>query len=448
MKLNLFNIAKELFPLNRSITGKDTLKTLEYIRNIIPELKIKKIKSGEKVFDWKVPDEWNVEEGYIKDSNDKDVINFKTNNLHVMGYSESINKTMSLTQLDKHLYTIKDQPDAIPFVTSYYKKNWGFCMSYNQRKKLKKGKYKVFINSSFNKNGLMHYGEIKIKGKSKKEILITSNICHPSMANNELSGVVVLISVTKKILKFNNRNYSYRILFIPETIGSIAYISKNFNELKNKIFAGYVINCLGDNGIFSHIPSRYGDTISDKAIEFTFKNYINNYKRYSFLDRGSDERQFGSPGVDLPICSISRSKYGEYPEYHTSLDNLSIISNKYLNESSNLIIKIIKIIEINTTYIHTKLGEPFLTKYNLYPSISSKNHLFKNTQLILDILAYSDGKNDLIDLANIIKKDIFEIKEVVDILFQNKLLKYYKNTDNLLNKIKSFSDKELLEILS
>ena len=419
---NLIKIARDLFPINRSITGKGVDQTLAYIKKILPKLKINKISSGTKVFDWTVPKEWNVNEAYIKDMKGNDIVNFKKNNLHLMGYSAPIDKTLSLEELIPHLHSIKEQPKAIPFVTSYYKKNWGFCISENEKKKLKKGKYQVCIDSEL-KKGYLKYGELFIKGKSNKEILFSSNICHPSMANNELSGLIVLISTILELLKLKKTRFSYRFLFLPETIGSIAYLSKNYKYLQKKILAGYVLSCIGDRGKFSFIPTRYENTLSDKVALFCLKKYRKNFNHYTYLDRGSDERQFNSPGIDLPISSILRSKYGSYPEYHTSLDNLSIISNKTLNESSEFIFKVINILEINQIYINNKLCEPFLTKYNLYPTTSSKNHLFKNTQLIIDILSYCDGKNDLIDISNILNKDILEINKIIQDLIKIKLIK-------------------------
>jgi len=419
---NLIKIARDLFPINRSITGKGVDHTLAYIKKILPKLKINKIPSNTKVFDWTVPKEWNVKEAYIKDMKGNEIVNFKKNNLHVMGYSAPIKKILPLEELIPHLYSIKKQPKAIPFVTSYYKKNWGFCISENEKKKLKKGKYQVYIDSEL-KNGYLKYGELLIKGKSNKEILFSSNICHPSMANNELSGLIVLISTILELLKLKKTRLSYRFLFLPETIGSIAYLSKNYKYLQKNILAGYVLSCIGDKGKFSFIPTRYENTLSDKVALFCLKKYRKNFNHYTYLDRGSDERQFNSPGIDLPISSILRSKYGSYPEYHTSLDNLSIINNKTLNESSEFIFKIISILEINQIYGNNKLCEPFLTKYNLYPTISSKNHLFKNTQLILDILSYCDGKNDLIDISNILNKDILEINKIILNLIAVKLIK-------------------------
>ena len=424
-EINLMKIAKDLFPINRSITGKGVVDTLKYIKKIFSDLKIKKIPSGTKVFDWKIPKEWIVNEAYIKDFNGKEIINFKKNNLHLMGYSHSINKILTLQELKPHLHSIKKQPNAIPYVTSYYKKNWGFCVTDNFKRKLKKGKYKIFIDSKF-KKGNLTYGEYFIKGKTKQEILFSTNICHPSMANNELSGILVLISIISKILKINKPFFSYRFLFLPETIGSIAYLSKQYKYLQKNVIAGYVLSCIGDKGNFSFIPTRYENTLSDKIALYVLKNNTKQFNHFSYLDRGSDERQFNSPKINLPVCSILRTKYGNYPEYHTSLDNLDIISNKTLNESSSLIYKIIEILEINKIYINKIFCEPFLTKYNLYPTVSSKNHLFKNSQLILDILSYCDGKNDLIDISIILKKDIFKLNSTIKDLIKLKLIEIVK----------------------
>ena len=257
--------------------------------------------------------------------------------MHVLNFSKSIKKKLSYKKLIKNIFFLKGQPNAIPYVTSYYSQNWGFCMAYNQFKSLKKNsKFFVKINSKF-KSGKMYYGEILIKGKSKKEILLSTNICHPSMGNNETSGIVVTARLCQWINKLKNRRYSYRIIFIPETIGSIAYINKNFAKLKKNVFAGFVVVCVGVDCIPSYLPSRLGNTISDHAALISIKKNSKKFKRFSFLERGSDERQFCSEKVNLPICSIMSRKYGDYKEYHTSLDNMNYISAKGLRKSFKII---------------------------------------------------------------------------------------------------------------
>ena len=392
------------------------------LKEVFPGLKIHNVETGKKVFDWKIPKEWIINDAWIKDSNDKKIIDFKKNNLHVVGYSHSINKILNLKQLKKKLYSIKNQPNAIPYVTSYYKKNWGFCITQNQKKKLSKEKYKVHIDSKF-KHGSLTYGEILIPGKSKREIFISTYLCHPSLANNELSGPTLTIFLAKWIKNLKNRKFSYRIIFIPETIGSIAYIQKNLSILKKNTLAGFNITCVGDNRTFSLLPSRKGNTVSDKIICLILKKEKIKYNLYSWLDRGSDERQYCSPGVDLPVASLMRSKYGTYKEYHTSLDNYqNVVTAAGLNKSFTIYKKIFLEIEKNIYPIATYKCEPHLSKRNLYPSISKKNNLHQDTKLLLDILSFSDGETSLKEMSRIFSVSIIKIKKNIELLKRKKLI--------------------------
>ncbi len=419
----IYSWAKDIFYYNRSITGKDTVKTLKYIQKKIPKLKIKSFRSGKKVYDWVIPYEWNVKDAYIEDNKGNKLLDFKVNNLHLMGYSTPINKIMNLKDLKKKLHTIKNIPNAIPYRYSYYLKDWGFCIEYNKYKRLRNKKYKVFINSSF-KKGKLPYGELLIKGKTKKEILLSTYICHPSMGNNEVSGPVLLTALIRYIYKIKNLYYSYRIIFIPETIGSIAYIHRNLKSLKKNVVGGYVVTCVGDNKSFSYLETKNKNTLSDKVALKAFNTLGIKYKIYSFLHRGSDERQFNSPGVDLNIGSIMRSKYGEYKEYHTSLDNLNFISDKGFEGSYNIYKKVIELLEINRVYKNIKICEPFYTKYKLRSSTDGTY----NSKRVIDhycsnICAYLDGKNDLIDLSNILSLDIDNLNEIIKVLKHKKIIK-------------------------
>ena len=416
----MYNWAKDLFPITRSITGPGVRETLIYLKKIVPELIIKKIKSGEKYFDWKVPDEWFPKEAWIKNQKGKKIIDFKKNNLHLVGYSKSIKKTMKLNELKKNLYSLPSQPNAIPYVTSYYKKQWGFCLKDNDKKKLKNENYDVFIDAPF-KKGFLNYGEIIIKGKLKKEIFLSTYICHPSLANNEISGPVVAIALSKWIKKIKNRKYTYRIIFIPETIGSIIYISKNLNKLKKNVVAGFNITCVGDTRCYSYIPSRNEDTLADKVSLNILKFVDPKFKKYSWLDRGSDERQYCAPGIDLPVVTLCRSKFGTYPEYHTSLDNLNFISSKGLETSLNLIKKIILSIEINQIPKPKILCEPQMGRRKMYPTLSIKNN-YQESKTIMDIISYCDGKNDLIDISNKLNVSVFEIHKIIKILKIKKII--------------------------
>jgi len=417
----MFSWAKDLFPINRSLTGPGVRETLQYIKKLIPDLKINSIKSGTKCFDWQIPNEWFPKEAWVKSLKGDTIIDFKNNNLHLMGYSKPVNKKVNLTELNKHLYSLPKQPNAIPYVTSYYKKQWGFCIKHKDRKKLKKTNYHVYIDSEL-KPGVLNYGEIILKGKSSKEILLSTYICHPSLANNEISGPVVTTSLAKWIKKFKNRKYTYRIVFIPETIGSIAYISKNLKKLKQNVIAGYNITCVGDNNTYSYLPSRNENTFADKVALNILNSIDPNFKKYTWLDRGSDERQYCAPGVDLPVVTLCRSKFVEYPEYHTSLDNLDFISAQGLQSSFELFKKIIENIEINEFPKNLFLCEPHLSSKNLYPSLSIKDE-YKNTKKIMDIITYCDGYNDLFDISNKINTPVWILKNHIKILKKKKILK-------------------------
>lgn len=420
----MHRLMEKLFPINRSILGKGFRQSLEIIREYLPQIKVFNIPSGEKCFDWTVPNEWDIEEAYLEEyPSGKKIVDFKDNNLHVVNYSIAVDKILSFEQLKPHLFYREDLPDAIPYVTSYYKPFWGFCLSYNQYKKLDKNKkYRAYIKSKHFKGNLT-YGELIIKGKSNKEVFFSTYLCHPSMANNELSGPVLATFLAKYVLNKKNQNLTYRFIFIPETIGSICYLSKNLETLKKNVIAGFVLTCVGDEGKFSYIPSRYGNTLADKIALNLLDYEVGDYNKYTFLDRGSDERQYCSPNVDLPVCVITKSKFGTYKEYHTSLDNLEFVTPKGLQQSYDFYTKLIDILENNKIYETTVLCEPQMGKRNLYPNISTIKVRGEFTKTIMDFLAYADGTNDLIDIGNYIKKSAYQLIEIKDILLKHNLIK-------------------------
>ena len=390
--------AKSLFPLCRSLTGKGTQETLRFFKNINKEFKILKFKSGTKVFDWKIPLEWNIRDGYIQHESKKKFAQFKKCNLHVIGYSQPINKKMNRETLLKNIYTQKNQPNAIPYVTSYYKKRWGFCMSEKQKKSLPKGNYKVFIDSDL-KRGFLEIMQAKITGKSKKEIFFSSYVCHPSMANNELSGPVLLNAIMKYIKDtYPKRKFSYRFVLLPETIGSIAYISKFKSELKKRIICGFNLTCVGDERAYTMIETPYRNTLADRALYAVLKDK-KKFTKYSFLKRGSDERQYCSPNIELPVCSFLKSK--KFPEYHTNLDNFDVVTRKGLEQSLDVFKSIIDTFETGLYPKSTVLGEPNLGKRGLYPTISQKGILGREIEKRMNLIAYSNGKNDLFKISNL-----------------------------------------------
>lgn len=394
---SLYQRAKDLFPMHRSLTGKGVEDTLHYLKKILPGLKICTVASGTRAFDWTVPEEWNVKEAWIQGPDGKRFADIRTNNLHLVSYSVPVNQEMDLGELEKHLHSLPEQPTAIPYITSYYKKRWGFCLSHNERKKLKPGKYKVFVDSTL-QPGKLTYGELILPGASSDEILLSTYICHPSMGNNETSGPVVASATAEFLLSLPKHRYTYRFLFLPETIGSIVYLSRHLAELQNNVKAGFVLSCLGDNRTYSMLGSRLGDTLADKAAKHILDRKFKNYKYYSYIHRGSDERQFGAPGVDLPVCSLMRTKYGEYPEYHTSLDDLKLISAEGLKGGLDLVADVLELLEANRKYRTKILCEPQLGKRGLYPTTSTKDS-HEEVFHLLNLISYSDGNHDLIDIA-------------------------------------------------
>lgn len=387
------NLAIKLFPINRSLTGKGNVETLRYIKKKInKKLQIKKVKSNTQCYDWRIPKEWNISIGKLTDEKKNIICDFKRNNLEIMGYSHPIKKTLSFNELKNHLFYIKEKPNVVPYVTSYYKRNWGFCMKYKDFKKLNKSqKYKVNIKSSL-KDGQMVYGEFNIKGKSKKTILLTSYICHPSMANNELSGILTICDLISNLKK---SYYSIKILLIPETIGAIYILESQKNFLKNKLIAGINLTCTGLNGPYTKISTINENTYIDRIFDRIGKKY-NNYRKLSFLKRGSNERQFGCQNLKLPFVSFCRKRFGEYKEYHTSADNLDILNYKEILNSSNFIQKIINEINANKIYLKNKIGEPFLQKYDLIRATATlANMRSRERKIMSDLIAYVDHSVDL-----------------------------------------------------
>ncbi len=413
-----YNLAKELFPICRSITGNGVRETLGILKREVPELTLKEIPSGTQVFDWTVPKEWNIRDAWVKDKNGKKIIDFKETNLHVMGYSVPVKKIVTLQEMMEFIYTEPSQPEVIPYITSYYKERYGFCISENQKKQILKDyastdKFEICIDSSL-EDGFLTYGEIVLPStdrlQSKSEIFISTYICHPSLANNELSGPCVAIALAKWIKTLSRRKYTYRFVFTPETIGSITYLSQNYKELQKKVVAGFNLTCVGDDRTYSYLKSAYGDTLADRVLQNVLHYHYPEYKTYPFLQSGSEERRYCAPGIDLPVCCFCRSLYGMYPEYHTSADNLSLISAKGLQGSINVMKKCIVALENNEKYKMTCLCEPQLGKRGLYPTVSRKGQ-YDEIYKLVNMISYFNGKNDLIDVSDIIKVPIEEMLE-------------------------------------
>lgn len=422
----MYGWAKDLFPITRSITGPGVRETLGYIKNLIPGLEIHSVPSGTTAFDWTVPDEWTIREAYIADESGRKLVDFKNHNLHVVGYSVPVDCWLDRDELDNHLYSKPEQPDAIPYVTSYYERCWGFCLTHNQRLSLGPGKYRVVIDSDL-EPGVLNYGEVILPGESDEEIFLSTYICHPSMANNELSGPVVTTALVQWLQSLKDRRYTYRIVFAPETIGAIVYLSQHATVMKKKVAAGFVVTCVGDDRTYSFMPSRCGGTLADRIAEHVLGHQVDDYIKYSFLDRGSDERHYCSALIDLPVVSIMRSKYNTYPEYHTSLDDLSLINSAGLEGSYKVLCACLSALETNCLYCATIPCEPQMSKRGLYP-LSEKERRGHEEQAMMNFLAYADGKVDLLGIADKIGVGINECATIADRMEFNGLVVRVGNT--------------------
>ena len=419
-KFQMLKWAKDLFSICRSITGNGTRMTLSYFEKINPEFRRLKFKTGQKVFDWEIPKEWNIKDAYLEHESGERYAEFKKCNLHIVGYSKPVNKKISKKELLNYIHTQKDQPDSIPYVTSYYKERWGFCLSENQKRKLPDGNYKVIIDSDL-KNGNLELSDAIFKGKTKKEIFFSSYICHPSMANNELSGPVLLNAIMHYIKSnYPKSKFTYRFVLLPETIGSIAYLSKFMKVMKSNMICGFNLTCVGDERAYSYVGSRKGNTLADDAIEAALFG-LSNVKKYSYLDRGSDERQYCAPGIDLPVCCFSRSR-SEYPEYHTHKDNFNVVTQKGLEGSFNVVKKIIDAIELELYPKTTMFGEPNLGKRGLYPTLSQKGK-YDNTRLRMNLIAQSDGMTNIFKIAKLLKEPLDKLCNEYSLLKSKKVLK-------------------------
>jgi aminopeptidase-like protein len=414
----LHGFAADLYPICRSITGDGIRETLKRIQRRIP-IQLNEVPTGTKVFDWTVPKEWNVYDAYIKDSNGTRILDFQRSNLHVVNYSIPVHATISLTELKEHLFTIPEHPDWIPYRTSYYTEAWGFCMSHNQMLKMRDGDYEVCIDSKL-ADGSLTYGEFYLPGVSSSEILISAHACHPSLANDNLSGLAVTTALAEFLAKCE-RYYSYRFLFIPGTIGSITWLSRN-RDVVGRIRNGLVITCIGDAGGFHYKKSRQGDADVDKAMVHILRRKNEPADILEFSPYGYDERQYCSPGFNLPVGCLMRSVWGTFPEYHTSADNLDFIQPEQLASSLGLCVELINVLENNRTYQNlSPFCEPQLGKRNLYrPSGGAPIELEINARLW--VLNFSDGKHTLLDIAELSGLPFSTISNAADVLCDSGLL--------------------------
>ena len=440
----MYKFIQKLFPICRSITGNGTRKTLEIISKEI-SIQTFEIPTNTQVFDWTIPNEWNIKDAYIKNQKGIKIIDFKNSNLHVLNYSTPIQKNLTLEELKPHIFTDPDHPDVTPYRTSYYHENWGFCMSHNDFLNLKDEMYEVQIDSTL-KKGSLSYGEFFVKGKSSEEIIFSCYICHPSMCNDSLSGVALATQLAKYIQNLKNQtNYSYRFLFIPETIGSIAWLSINKNNLK-KIKHGLVLTCVGDSGNITYKKTRKNDTEIDNTVIDVLNNSSKKHKIVDFFPTGSDERQFCSPGINLEVGCFTRSIFGEFPEYHTSADNLDFIKPEFLNDSFEMLKKIIEKLESNhgkstiknnikpkkfsksTDQVYLNLSphcEPQLGKRMIYHKTGGKisEEVQIKEKALVWLLSYSDGYHSIKDISRLSEINLEILKNAANILEEKKLLK-------------------------
>ena len=388
---------RRLFPLCRSLTGDGVRATLREIHEHLPELRVEEVASGTSCFDWTVPPEWNIRDAAVFDEAGERVIDFRRSNLHVVGYSEPVDKEVELDELRARLHTLPDQPEAVPYVTSYYRRTWGFCCAHSLYERLRPQRYRVWIDADL-APGQMSLGSAFFPGELEDTVLLSTYICHPSMANNELSGPVLQTAVGQWI-KAAPRRLSYLLLYMPETIGPIYYLSRHLDKLRRTVKAGFVLSCCGDERGWSYLPSRRGDSLSDRVLLAVLEAQHPEFRRYSFLDRASDERQYQSPGVDLPVIPFARSLYRHYPEYHTSLDDCTLVTPRGLAQSLATLTRCLDLLEGNRVYRRTCLCEPQLGRRGLYPTTSTKGDKGAQVVNLSNFLAYCDGQSDLLDIA-------------------------------------------------
>lgn len=417
---DMYALMKRLWPLCRSISGAGLRQTLAIIRERLPELVIHEVPTGSKCFDWTVPKEWNIRSAYLLDPDGRKVVDFADHNLHIVSYSIPVDRDIDLDELQAHLHSLPGQPDAIPYVTAYFKETWGFCLPHRIRQSLGPGRYRVRIDSEL-KNGSLTYGDAILPGETREEVLISTYVCHPSMANNELSGPCLATELAVW-LRQRSKRYSYRIVFVPETIGAVCYLSANLEQMKQRTIAGYVLTCVGDERTWSFMPSRWGNTLSDRVARHVLTHLAPGFTEYTFLQRGADERQYCSPGVDLPVASIMRSKYLTYPEYHTSLDNLDLVSARGLGQTFTAYQRVIDAIEMNCTPVATVRGEPCMSARGLRPPVGKVGSADAG-KAMMNLLAYADGTTTLLDLAQTIGVPIWEARRLADMLAGHDLLR-------------------------
>jgi len=415
----LYDLAARLYPICRSITGNGIRQSLQVIGEQVP-LVLHEVPTGTQTFDWFVPKEWNIQDAWIKNATGEKILDFRRSNLHVVNYSIPVREKMSLTGLRPHLHSLPDAPDWIPYRTSYYNETWGFCLPHRQLQSLPDGEYEVCIDSTL-EPGNLSYGEFLIAGRTQDEVLISCHACHPSLANDNLSGMAVATKLAQ-LLRSLPLRYSYRFLWIPGTVGSITWLARNESAI-SRIKHGLVLSCLGDAGGFNYKRSRHGKAEIDRAVEHIGQHCGQSFAAFDFSPFGYDERQYNSPGINLPVGCLMRTPNGKYPEYHTSADDLNFISPQALASSVRQLLKVVDVLESNTSYVNLfPKGEPQLGRRGLYRLMGgTKNDSLE--QAMLWVLNFSDGANSLLDIAERSGVEMSALARISELLLEKGLLR-------------------------
>jgi aminopeptidase-like protein len=423
----MLDFITELYPLCRSITGEGVRETLRMIQKRIL-LEMHEVPSGAKVFDWTVPLEWNVSDAYIMNETGMRVVDFKANNLHVMSYSSPVRKRVTLEELNPHLFSLPDHPEWIPYRTSYYQENWGFCLPHKSRELLKNGEYEVVIDSTL-QPGSLTYGESYLPGEQADEVLVSCHICHPSLCNDNLSGIAVAVWLAQ-VMAARQRRYSYRFLFIPGTIGSITWLARN-EEIVSRITHGLVLTGVGDAGNVTYKRSRRGDAEIDRAMTQVLKDSGDPHAIIDFFPYGYDERQYCSPGFDLAVGCFMRTPHGEYPEYHSSADNLDFVKADSLARSFARCLETFELLEQNRAYLNQNPKcEPQLGRRGLYRAVAGQQEKQSKELALLWVLNASDGCHTLLDIAERADLPFQRIQAAAEALVGVGLLKECRRPDN------------------
>ncbi len=410
-----------LWPIHRSLAGPGIRETLAIIGEDLPGFFCTSIATGAQVLDWIVPEEWRPRVAFITAPDGRRLCDLAENNLHLVGYSTAVDTELPLADLQRHLYSLPDQPDAIPYVTSYYERKWGFCLTQRERDTLPEGTYRAFIDAD-HRAGSLVYGQVVLPGESANEVLFSTYCCHPALANNELSGPVVAVALARWLAARSHRRYTYRFVFVPEMIGSAAVLESHRHHLRNRVVAAFNLTCVGDERAWSFLPSRLGDSYADRVARHVLRYTVGDYDAYRWSDRGSDESMYCAPGIDIPMVSIMRSKYGTYPEYHTSLDLPGqVVTARGLAESLAVHRQLIDVLENDCRPRALVLGEPQLGRRGLYPQTSIKGSTTPVKDL-LDLISHADGETSLLEIADRCQRPLWALQGHLEALVATSVL--------------------------